>query len=62
MHNFQGNWGKHLLQEGLSLLQAAEGCSDVRHEDASSILRFAKNTLEQAILQAAENEKVFQVL
>lgn len=57
-HSFQGNWGKDLLQEGLFLPQAVEGCLDVRQDDAGSYptLWLAGNVLSQAFCRLPEWE------
>lgn len=57
-HGFQGNWGKDLLQEGLFLPRAVEGCSDVRQDDAGSYptLWLAGNVLSQAFCRQPEWE------
>lgn len=55
-HSFQGNWGKDLLQEGLFLPPAVEGCWDVMPALSHSVT--GKECLEPGILQAARMRKL----
>lgn len=62
-HSFQWNWGKDLLQEGLFLPRAVQGCCHVRQDDAGSVPLCDWQGMFRARHSAgSQNEKTPQVL